>query len=204
MHSEATAPVKVLPSRGDTPEPPIDPITQNIEAILDFYKREADKVSASQRLVEHVSGFVGQPVFLGAIIVFVALWVSANVFAQPLGLPQFDPPPFFWLGGIVSLGALLTSTVVLIRQDRLAKFEEQRAHLELQVNLLTEQKTTKLIHLIEELRHDLPMVRDRHDAEAEVFKQPTDPQQVLATMHEMREAEEQTHDKKPTPKDMQR
>jgi len=37
----------------------------------------------------------------------------------------FDPPPFFWLQGIVSLGALLTATVVLTKQNRLAKLAEQ-------------------------------------------------------------------------------
>ena len=67
------------------------------------------------------------------------------------------------------MGALLTATVVLIKQNRLAKIEEQRAHLDLQLNLLTEQKTTKLIDLIEELRLDLPMVKNRHDPEAAAF-----------------------------------
>ena len=169
-----------------------DQINQNIVAILELDKREEENVSRPQRLVEAISGFVGQPIFLGCTIVFVALWIIVNVMAYRLGLPQFDPPPFFWLDGIVGLGALLTTTVVLIKQNRLAHFEEQRAHLALQVNLLTEQKTTKLIHLIEELRRDLPMVRDRHDPESEALKQPTIPHQVLATMEEKREAEEQT------------
>ena len=88
---------------------------------------------------------------------------------------------------IVSLGALITATVVLIKQNRLAKLEEQRAHLDLQVNLLTEQKVTKIINLLEELRHDLPMVKDRHDAEAMALQQPTDPHVVLAALDEQRE-----------------
>lgn len=175
---------------GKPPEPVSYLISQNIEAILEFYKREEDKIGRSQRLAETVSELVGRPLFLAFIIGFVALWILANLLAHRLGLPQFDPPPFFWLDGIVGLGALLTTIVVLIKQGRLARLEEQRGHLELQVNLLTEQKTTKLIHLIEELRRDLPMVKDRHDPEAEAFKQPTDAQHVLATMDEMRGAVE--------------
>lgn len=165
-----------------------EPISHNIETILEFYKREEEKVSGSQRLVEITSGFIGRPIFLGLILVFVVLWILINVLAHQLNLPQFDPPPFFWLDGIIGLSALLMTTVVLIRQNRLALFEEQRAHLELQLHLLTEQKTTKLIHLIEELRRDLPMVKDRHDPEAEALKQATDPQQMLDAMDEMREA----------------
>ncbi len=45
--------------------------------------------------------------------------------------------------------------------------------------MLTEQKIAKLIKLVEELREDLPTMRDRHDFEAEVMQQATDPQVVL-------------------------
>ena len=134
---------------------------------------------------------MGRPLYAGSILLFVALWILANVYAREFGWVEFDPAPFSWLQGIVSLGALLTTTVVLIKQNRLAKLEELRAHLDLQVNLLTEQKTTKLIDLMEELRRDLPMVKDRHDPEAAAFQQPTDPQQVLAAIDEMRETEKQ-------------
>jgi uncharacterized membrane protein len=85
------------------------------------------------------------------------------------------------------LGALLTTTVVLITQNREAKLGEQRLELELQVNLLTEQKTTKLILLLEELRRDLPMVKDRHDPEAAALQKPTDPEEVLAALEERRD-----------------
>jgi uncharacterized membrane protein len=80
--------------------------------------------------------------------------------------------------------------VVLIAQNREAKLEKQRAHLDLQVNLLTEQKVTKLIHLLEELRRDLPMVRDRHDPEAAVLQQRTDTAQVLSAIEDFGVANE--------------
>ena len=88
------------------------------------------------------------------------------------------------------MGALVTTTVVLITQNRLAKLEERRAHLELQINLLTEQKVTKLITLVEELRQDLPMVKSRDDPEAVALQQPTDPKRVLAALDERRETRE--------------
>jgi uncharacterized membrane protein len=72
--------------------------------------------------------------------------------------------------------------VVLHAQRRLARLETQRAHLDLQVNLLTEQKVTKLIDLLEELRRDLPMVKNRVDAEVAILQQHTDPAQVLSAL----------------------
>lgn len=188
-----TPPASPAGAPNKLPEPglgQIGQIGQNIETILAFYTREEKKMSGPQRVLEVASGFVAQPVFLGCILILVALWILANVFAGRLGWAELDPAPFFWLQGIVSLGALLTATVVLIKQNRLAKLEERRAHLELQVNLLTEQKVTKLINLIEELRHDLPNVKDRHDPEAMALQQPTDPEQVLAALDERREPAE--------------
>ena len=51
---------------------------------------------------------------------------------------------------------------------------------------MTEQKTTKLIHLFEELRRDLPMVKDRRDPESEAMQRPTDPHRVLDEIDEAR------------------
>ncbi len=138
-------------------------------------------------MLETVGGFMGRPSYLAAVLAFVALWLLSNVVGELLGLPAPDPPPFFWLQGVVSLGALLTTTVVLITQNREAKLEAQRLELELQVNLLTEQKTTKLIHLLEELRHDLPMVKDRHDPEAAALQKRTHPEELLAALEERRD-----------------
>ena len=170
--------------------PTSDMINQNIEAILAFYKREELKLSRPQRLLEIGSNFIGQPYFLGLILLFVAVWIFANQLISRLGWHQFDPSPFIALQGIISLCALITTTIVLIKQNRFAKLEERRAHLELQVNLLTEQKTTKLINLMEELRHDLPMVKNRYDPEAEALQQSTDADQVLSAIDEWHELDE--------------
>jgi len=161
-----------------------DQITQNIEAVLDFYTREEQKNSRWQRHIEHLSCFIGQPSFLGFILLFVAFWLITNILLHQLGMNEFDPPPFIWLQGIVGLGALITATVVLTKQNRFAKLEDQRAHLDLKVTLLTEQKAAKLIDLIEELRRDLPNVRNRHDPEAAALKQSMNPNLVLAALDE--------------------
>jgi len=97
--------------------------------------------------------------------------------------------------------AILTATVVLIKQNRLTRIEKQRAYLDLQLNLLTEQKTTKLIDPIEELRNDLPMVKNRHDAASAALQKPTDPHMVLASLDEQRETNARSKDVGETKKD---
>ncbi len=161
-----------------------DQISQNISAVLGFYSREEEKIGYWQRILERVSSMIGQPAFLGFILLFVLLWAVANIVLRRLGMAEFDPAPYFWLQGLVGLGALLTTTVVLTKQNRLAKLEEQRAHLDLKVTLLTEQKAAKLIDLLEELRRDLPNVRNREDPEAVALQQSMNPDLVLAALDE--------------------
>jgi uncharacterized membrane protein len=173
------------------PEPPEDSkrdqISQNIDAVLGFYTREDKKISHPQRSMERISAFIGQPLFLGIILLFVVLWILANAALHFFGRVAFDPAPYFWLQGIVGLSALLTATIVLTKQNRSAKIAEKLNHLELKVNLLTEQKAAKLIELLEELRRDLPNVIDRHDSDAASLTQSMNPDLVLAALDERSE-----------------
>jgi uncharacterized membrane protein len=160
-------------------------IDQNIESVVELQRREWETVSLSQRRVERLSRFIGRPMYLITLLGIVAAWAVYNSSAAAWGLKPFDAPPFELLDGIMSLIALITTTIVLIAQNRQAKLEQQHTHLALQVNLLTEQKVTKLIHLIEELRRDLPMVKDRHDAQATALQERADTAQVVSAIEEV-------------------
>ena len=157
-------------------------IHQNIGDIAEFRQREERKIGPSQRALEALSAFIGRPMYLLSLLSLVIIWIGTNTTLVLLGARPLDRPPFSWLQGFLSLAALVTTTVVLIAQNRQAKLESQHSHLDLQVNLLTEQKVSKIIDLIEELRRDLPMVRDRHDPEAAGLQQRTDTAQVLSAL----------------------
>jgi uncharacterized membrane protein len=172
------------PSRPSSASSLEDHIDQNIEAVVALQRREWERVSPSQRRLERVSRFVGRPLYLVSLLSLVSLWMAFNWQARLLGLTPFDPPPFAWLDTLVTIVALFTTTVVLIAQNRQYQLEQQRAHLDLQVNLLTEQKVTKVIHLLEELRRDLPNVEDRHDPQAAVLQQGADAAQVISALSE--------------------
>lgn len=177
-------PAGAQPSPADTASVESAQIGQNIGAVHDFYAREEHKRSASQRHAESIGGFVGRPAFLVVILLFTSAWMVVNLVVPAFGLAPFDAAPFHLLQGIVALAALLTTTVVLIKQNRVAKLGEQRAHLDLKVTLLIEQKTAKLIDLLEELRRDLPNVKNRHDLGAAVMQQAMSPEGVLAALDE--------------------
>ena len=164
-----------------------DVIAQNIETIADLHIHAERKVGVHQRAIERVTAYLGRPRFLYIILLFVFLWIIVNGLLALNGVHSFDVPPYNWLQGIISLSALLMTTLVLITQNRQNNVTEQRRRLDLQVNLVVEQKVTKLISLVEELRQDMPQVKDRHDPEAESMKQAVDPHEVLSSLNQMLE-----------------
>ncbi|AVH69173.1 DUF1003 domain-containing protein [Nostoc sp. 'Lobaria pulmonaria (5183) cyanobiont'] len=159
-------------------------ISKNIETIIALHRRSEKDIPRHQRVVETVSAFFGRPAFLYSILLGIILWITPNVLPRRFGIPRFDPLPFSWLQFSLTAGSLLVTTGVLIKQERQEKLAEQRTQLILQLNLLSEQKIAKLIGLLEELRQDIPNVKNRSDPEAEMMKSPTDPHAIIDVLEE--------------------
>ena len=79
----------------------------------------------------------------------------------------------------MTLVSLALITFVAGAQRHEDELTERRDTLTLELALLSEQKTAKIIHLLEDFRRDSPHIADRRDQQAEVMAQPTDPQSVL-------------------------
>jgi uncharacterized membrane protein len=157
-------------------------VSQSVETIVALRVRAEEDSTGHQRAVESRTNSLGQVKVLYIIIVFVAIWVAVNLLSPSLGFESFDHPPFYWLIDVINVCALLFATMVLITQNRQGKRAELRGHLNLQVNILAEQKIAKLIELVEELRRDLPGVRDRRDAEAAAMTESADTHLVISEM----------------------
>src|SRR3954464_5590084 len=104
----------------------------NVETIGVLVSEAEQKITRHQRAVEGVTGIIGKPRTLYAVIAAVFAWVLVNVAITRLGYHPLDEPPFVWLQGVVTLAALLTTIMVLTTQNRQMRFSEQRAHLDLQ------------------------------------------------------------------------
>ena len=158
-----------------------DPIAKNIETISSLHAHEANSVTAHQQILESIALFFGQPTFLYLLLVLFSIWIGAN-FLDPL--LNLHLPKFRWTDDGLSAASMLISTGVLIRQIRQENLAEQRSQLMLHLNLLVEQKTAKIISLLEELRTDLPNVNNRYDQEAHMMKEVANPIAVLEALQE--------------------
>ena len=167
-------------------EPVILPahIEETIQAIAKLQADHRKEAGALQRLVERLTAWIGQPRFIALLTVFVTLWILGNLLAENLHLAAWDAPPFGWLQGLLALLALYVTILILTtqrREDQLAGYREQ---LTLELAILSEQKTAKIIALLEEARRDNPYLRNRIDEEANAMAVAADPQIVLDAIKE--------------------
>jgi uncharacterized membrane protein len=156
----------------------------NLELLTSFKDGEDAQISGAQLLIERITAFFGSPAYFAFAVAFIVLWMLANEWAVHVGWHPIDEPPFSWLQGLVSSNALLLTVAVLIRQNRMAKVAEHRAHLDLQINLLSEQKVTKILQIVDELKRELTALRDRPDAEVAEMTKPAD---AHALMHAIKQ-----------------
>lgn len=161
-------------------------------AVVWLRARQEEQVDRHQRLVERVTHSLGRPRTIYVTLLLVLAWIAFNLLAPALGLSVLDAPPFSRMQAAIGLAALLMTTMVLTTQNREGRHAEQRAHLDLQVNLLAEQKIAKLIALVEELRRDLPNVHDRKDSLADTMTHALDPRAVISALEEKPDACPQT------------
>ena len=156
---------------------------QDVESVASIRARAEQRLDRHQRMMEVLTAALGRPRTVYVTLSIVVGWVAFNLLTPKLlGWQRIDPPPFFWLQGMVALSALLMTTLVLITANRQTRNAEERSHLDLQVNLLAEHKVAKLIALVEELRRDLPMVRNRIDREADAMQEAVDPDAMIEAL----------------------
>jgi len=160
-------------------------MAEDLETVGTLHDRAQKRVGTHQRLMERITAQVGRPRTLYTLLVITIAWIGVNLaMTKPI-----DPPPFVWLQGFFCLYAALVTTMVVTTQNRQQRHAEERAYLDLQINIIAEQKTAKLIGLLEELRRDMPEIPNRRDKEAESMAHAVDPDQVLTALEEKLETE---------------
>jgi uncharacterized membrane protein len=125
-------------------------IARNIEAIVKLEESFIKNRTTAERIADWIADFSGSLKFIAIHVAFYGLWILTNT-VKPRWLPRFDPFPFLLLSVVVSLEAIFLSTFVLIKQNRMSKRSDQRAHLDLQINLLAEREMTLMLQMLQRI-----------------------------------------------------
>jgi uncharacterized membrane protein len=159
-------------------ESPYTHAEEAIEAVADLEREAHEATSRHHRWIERVTSRIGRPLTFYLVVLFVIAWIGSNLTVLYARGATFDPPPFTWLQGIVSLSGLLVAILILTTANRVAQIDTQRDKLTLQINLLNERRTAKVIRMIDELRRDSPEVPTHDDPEVQQLSEPTEAQAV--------------------------
>jgi uncharacterized membrane protein len=168
----------------DQPEIPLANVDETIRSIARLHAEHHEGATRHQRAIARITTVLGRPWFIGAATGVVVGWIGLNTLMPALGYRPIDPPPFPWLTGAISLASLYMVVLILGAQRREDQLTEHRELLNLELAILSEQKTAKVIQLLEEVRRDNPHIRDRVDHEADEMARPANPQSVIDAIKE--------------------
>jgi uncharacterized membrane protein len=88
--------------------------------------------------------------------VAIVSWVMLNLALPTFGRGALDPFPFPLLGAIVSTIALYLAAMILMTQRHDDEMATRREQITLELAILSEQKSSKIIALLEEFRRNDP------------------------------------------------
>jgi uncharacterized membrane protein len=161
-----------------------DLIAQNVSAVRRLRLEAERKHGALHQPIERVFAALAKPTAIYTLVAVIVAWTALNLALLVFHRAPLDAPPFFALDSVLAVLSLLTTIVVLIVQARQGKLADERAELQLQVNLLSEQKIAKLIELVEALRRDSPFLENVDDAQVEAMKRGSDPEAILRALEQ--------------------
>jgi uncharacterized membrane protein len=125
-------------------------IRRNIEIVANMEEKYLSNRGTGDKVADIVAAFSGSTTFVLIHLVIYGAWILINLRLVPF-IPAFDPYPFMLLSMVVSLEAIFLSTFVLMKQNRMSKRADSRAHLDLQINLLAEKEMTMVLQMLQHI-----------------------------------------------------
>ena len=154
----------------------VDDVTErNVQTIVQLEDSAKANRNSTDRMADVIARFCGSFTFVWVHVLVFSTWIAVNVLE---GIPHFDPYPFTFLTLVVSLEAIFLSTFILISQNHEMRISERRNHLDLQINLLTEQENTKMLKLLESIAQKIG-ARTEDDPSLQVLEQSTRPEKLV-------------------------
>lgn len=155
---------------------------RNIRAISELEREALAKRSVAERISDAVNHYAGTMRFVLVHVIWFTGWIIWNSL-HALHLPVFDPYPFELLTLVVSLEAIFLSLFILMSQNRLQRQADARSHLDLQINLLAEFETTKMLSMLQSLCAHFGL-EEAKDKEVQELKTRTRPDMLLREIKE--------------------
>jgi uncharacterized membrane protein len=156
---------------------------RNIEVVRRLEEAANEDRTTSDRVARLIAKFCGSMAFVWVHVIGFAGWIVLNLIP---GVHHADPFPFTFLTFIVSLEAIFLSTFILISQNQDTRISERRNHLDLQINLLSEQENTKMLMMLQAIAEKVG-AEIEPDEDMTVLAQDTELEKVVAQIEQHEE-----------------
>lgn len=127
------------------------------KSIVSIVEDEEEVRSFGQKIADKVADFGGSWTFIISFLLFIIVWIGANVYI--LVNKGFDPYPFILLNLILSCIAALQAPVIMMSQNRQEEKDRNRAKKDYMINLKSELEIRmihdKIDHLIMHQQQEL-------------------------------------------------
>jgi uncharacterized membrane protein len=164
----------------DAPTLP-DHVSESVGDLAALHTQHRQTTGRGERLLRAVTRIVGRPASFAVFLTAVVGWIAFNTAAH--GQPwAVDEPPFAYLESLGTLLGVCLTILILITQQRDDALAERRDQLTLELAVISDRKSAKIIELLEELRRDIPSVSNRDDAQASEMAEADDPKDILAAI----------------------
>ena len=154
---------------------------RNIKAISELEHSALTQRSLSARVGDVIASHAGKMWFVIFHVVWFCLWLWLN--SESKSKFAFDPFPYQLLSTVVSLESIFLSLFILMSQNRSNIQADQRNHLDLQINLLSEEENTKMLQMLQAIcaHHKLAIGKD---PEIMAMTKQTEINEVLSELQE--------------------
>lgn len=149
MAPEATGSTTPVSDRPSQPHSAAELTRRNVERVMALEAAEHEKASLADRIADAITAFSGSIRFVWINLALIGGWMVANRLLPPRD--RLDPFPFPLLTLVLSVEAIFLAIFILMSQNRAAGISEKRGHLDLQLNLLSEQENTKMLQILERI-----------------------------------------------------
>jgi uncharacterized membrane protein len=171
--------------------PPVPPhVEETVATIAALHAAHQREARGLQLAVSRATSGIAQPATLILITIAIVGWVALNLALPEFGRTALDPFPFPLLSASVSTIALYLAAMILMTQRHEDEMARRREQITLELAILSEQKSSKIIELLEEFRLNDPNQGNERDEVAEALAEPADAQVVLDALRAAEKAEE--------------
>jgi len=148
-------------------------VKSNVLKVIALEEKAKKERTLGEKISEYIAAFCGSMIFVYVHVIWFGGWILLNSLAGY----NFDPFPFTFLTLVVSLEAIFLSTFILISQNHETQLSDKRNHLDLQINMLSEQESTRTLELVQLIAKKVGVKVD--DSGVDDLLEPLDPQKLI-------------------------